>query len=628
MPVSQDAGPIWKLRFGARVLESGGTEFRVWAPRLEKIAVKICAKDPFTVRLESAGEGEFSSIVPAVPAGTDYAFVLDGGRERPDPVSRWQPHGVHGPSRVVDPAAHNWSDASWKGMPLKDLVIYELHTGAFTREGTFESVIPMLPYLKEVGITAVEIMPVAECPGARNWGYDGVDLYAPQHTYGGPAGLKKLIDACHAAGLAVVLDVVYNHLGPEGNYLNEYAPFFTAVYRTPWGEAINFDGPDSDGVRRFFIDNALYWLTEFHVDALRLDAVHGIFDFSARHIVEELTEAFHQQARLLGRAAWIIAESDLEDVRIINPKALGGYAVDAQWHDDLHHSLHACLTGAHRGYMVDFGRIEQLARAIREGFVFDGRYSQYRRRRYGSSSKDRPGEQFVVFIQNHDQIANASQGRRLASLVSLEQQKLAAVVVLLSPFLPLLFMGQEYGETAPFLYFTNFGDAALSNAVREGRRKEFAAFGADAAFADPEDPDTFQRSKLKWDSLGHSPHAEVRRLYIDLIALRKKHACLANCRKDLTSLSFDEQQKWVVITRGDTSASRAVIVCNFAAQRQVIRVDLDEGKWHLSLWSGAPEYGGPGTEPPPQSFEKQEGNSAEIAIEGFGCLVYLRSDAD
>jgi maltooligosyltrehalose trehalohydrolase len=625
MPVGDEREVAWEMRFGARLLEGDRTEFRLWAPRLRSAGLKICAREPFAIPMKRTPDDEFEAIVPNLASGTDYLFVLDGARERPDPVSRWQPQGVHGPSRVVDPSAFQWSDGGWKGITLRDFLIYELHTGTFTREGTFESIMPMLPYLKELGITAVELMPVAECPGTRNWGYDGVDLYAPQSSYGGPRGLKRLVNECHASGLAVVLDVVYNHLGPEGNYLNEFAPFFTPAYRTPWGEAINFDGPDSDGVRRFFIDNALYWLTEYHVDALRLDAVHGIFDFSARHILEELTEAFHQQARRLGRTAWIIAESDLDDVRIISPKSLGGYGVDAQWHDDFHHSLHACLTGTNRGYMVDFGRLEQLARGIREGFVFDGRYSAYRRRRFGSSSKDRPGEQFVVFIQNHDQVANASQGRRLASLVSLEQQKLAATLVLLSPFLPLLFMGQEYGETVPFLYFTNFGDAKLSSAVREGRRKEFAAFGTDAAFADPEDPSTLQRSRLEWKHARQSPYAEILRFYRDVIALRKEHPCLANCRKDLVTVAFQENKKWLALTRRDPASSPAVILANFMGHRQVISLDVEEGNWDLALWSGAPAYGGSGAEPPPQSLVKEEGNSLEIAMEEFGALVYLQS---
>jgi maltooligosyltrehalose trehalohydrolase len=622
MPVKESC-EAWKLGFGAQVREEGGVEFGVWAPRVKRLEVRILGKQTRTIPLEPAADGEFRTIVPKVPAGSDYFYVVDGDRERPDPVSRSQPYGVHKASRVIDPSEFDWSDEVWSGIPLKDYLIYELHTGTFTREGTFEGVIPLLPYLRELGVTAVELMPVASFPGIQNWGYDGVNLYAPQSSYGGPRGLKKLVKACHRAGLAVVLDVVYNHLGPEGNYLNEFAPFFTQSYRTPWGDALNFDGPDSDGVRRFFVNNALYWLTEYHVDALRLDAIHGIFDFSARHIVEELTQSFHDQARILGRSAWIIAECDLDDVRVIRPKTLGGYGVDAQWHDDFHHALSTVLAGKNPGYLADFGRLEQLAKAIREGFVFDGQYSRYRRRRFGSSSADRPGEQFVSFIQNHDQIANACQGQRLASLVSLEQQKLAAVLLTLSPFLPLFFMGQEYGETAPFLYFTNFGDPALSRAVTEGRKKDIAAFGSDREFADPENAATFHRSKLDWECLDKPPHAQVLRLYRDLIALRKQHACLANCRKDLTTVEFNEGAKWLVIKRGDPAGSAVCVVCNFGPCTQVISTAFPEGSWQLALWTGAQQYGGSGQMAPAENVDvRQAPFAAEIT--GSASAVYLR----
>ncbi len=566
----------WGLRFGASVRGGDSVEFRVWAPNLTNLAVRVMGENvgehPRTIPMKQSSDSEFAATVPQVGAGADYFYVLDGERERPDPVSRWQPGGVHGPSRVVDPASFRWSDQGWSGIPLKDFIIYELHTGTFTREGTFESVIPRLPYLRDLGITAIEIMPVAEVPGNRNWGYDGASLYAPQSSYGGPTGLKKLVDACHQHGLAVVLDVVYNHLGPEGNYLPEFAPCFTDTHHTPWGKAINFDGPESDGVRRFIIDNALYWLTEYHVDALRLDAIHGIYDFGARHILDELSQAFQDQARRLQRQAWLIAESDLEDVRIINPRAAGGYALDAQWHDDFHHALYALLTGQREGFLMDFGAVADLSKSVTEGFVFDWKYSRYRRRHYGSSSKDRPGEQFVGFIQNHDQIANTSRGKRLSSLVSAGQQKLAAVLTLSSPFLPLLFMGEEYGETAPFLYFTSFDDPGLAAAVREGRKKEMGSHYSESEFADPQAPGTFERCKLDWSKTAISPHAEILRLYRDLISLRKQHPSLANCRKDLTEVQFDEQAKWLVMKRSDPSGSGALLVFNFSSEAQSIPV--------------------------------------------------------
>jgi maltooligosyltrehalose trehalohydrolase len=368
---------IWRLDFGANPTE-GGVLFRAWAPLANQLSACITHPRPAILPMERDADDVFTAFAELLPARAEYYFELNGDRRRPDPVSRFQPHGVHGASQVVDRDAFAWTDRDWTGIALEDFIIYELHIGTFTSEGTFDGAIGMLPYLRELGITALELMPVAAFPGRRNWGYDGVYLYAPHAAYGGPTGLKRLIDACHSKGMAVVLDVVYNHLGPEGNYLGEYAPCFTDVYRTPWGTAINFDGPQSDGVRRLFIDNALYWLTEYHIDALRLDAIHRIYDFGAHHVLREMAEAFQRQAHALGRKAWLIAESDLNDPRVINPAAIGGHGIDTQWNDDFHHSLHTLLTAARHGYFVDFGRIEDLRKAIVEGFVYDGRRSAIR----------------------------------------------------------------------------------------------------------------------------------------------------------------------------------------------------------------------------------------------------------
>ena len=614
----------WGLRFGASVRSGYSVEFRVWAPNLTSLAVRVMGgnegEPSRTIPMRQSSDSEFVATVPQVGAGADYVYVLDGERERPDPVSRWQPGGVHAPSRVVDPASFRWSDQGWSGIPLRDFIIYELHTGTFTREGTFESMIPRLPYLRDLGITAIEIMPVAEVPGNRNWGYDGASLYAPQSSYGGPTGLKKLVDACHQHGLAVVLDVVYNHLGPEGNYLPEFAPCFTDTHHTPWGKAINFDGPESDGVRRFIIDNALYWLTEYHVDALRLDAIHGIYDFGARHILDELSQAFQDQARRLQRQAWLIAESDLEDVRIINPRAKGGYAFDAQWHDDFHHALYALLTGQREGFLMDFGAVANLSKSVTEGFVFDWRYSHYRRRHYGSSSKNRPGEQFVGFIQNHDQVANTSRGKRLSSLVSSGQQKLAAVLTLSSPFLPLLFMGEEYGETAPFLYFTSFDDPGLAAAVTAGRKKELGSHYSESEFADPQAPGTFEHCKLDWSKTEVSPHAEILRLYRDLISLRRRHLSLANCRKELTEIQFNEQRKWLLMKRSDPSGSGALLVFNFSSEAQSIPVLDSDHSWRLALWTGDAIYGG-GSGPRPV---ERPGSVSQLLLAGFEAAILIR----
>jgi maltooligosyltrehalose trehalohydrolase len=613
---------MWKLQFGATV-ENDGVRFRVWAPRLKSVSIVI--QEPrriIPMRLE--GADEFAAFVPRLAAGADYTLLTDAGVERPDPVSRLQPFGVHGPSRVVDPSAFHWTDQRWKGLPLKDYLIYELHTGTFTADGTFESIIPKLRYLCDMGVTAIEIMPIAEFPGRRNWGYDGVAPYAPQSSYGGSNGLKKLIDACHGTGLAVVLDVVYNHLGPEGNYLAEFAPYVTEHYRTPWGGAINYDGPDSDGVRQYFINNALYWLTEYHVDALRLDAIHGIFDFGARHVLQELADAFHHEAADAGRLAWLIPESDLNDVQVIRPSSEGGYGLDAQWSDDYHHSLYTVLTGDRHGYFVDFGDFRDLAKSLTEGFVYDGKRSVYRRRRHGSSSKDRPGQQFVVFTQNHDQIANALGGKRLSRLISPEQQKLAAAALLCSPFIPLLFMGQEYGELAPFHYFTDHGDEALAEAVREGRRRETGALTPGGEFVDPQDANTFQACKLDWCLAEKTPHVGILRFYRDLIKARKQHPCLSNCRKDLTKVVQDGEKRWLIIDRSDLSRDRALIICNFASVRQSIPVPTGADAWSLSFWSGAPDYSSPPENPPADRI----GTSAActtVDLAATGAAIYFRA---
>ena len=622
MPNNSSEG-TWNLHFGASVRDGNHVEFRVWAPKLTELAVRVLSDRHETIPMSrTAGSecsSEFVATVPHIGEGIDYFYILQGERKRPDPVSRWQPQGVHGPSRIVDPNSFRWSDQNWAGIALKDFIIYELHTGTFTPEGTFESIIPRLSYLRDLGITAIEIMPVAEVPGTRNWGYDGASLYAPQSSYGGPGGLKKLVDACHQNGLAVVMDVVYNHLGPEGNYLPDFAPCFTDAHHTPWGKAVNFDGPDSDGVRRFVIDNALYWLTEYHVDGLRLDAIHGIYDFGARHILDELSQAFQNQARRLNRKAWIIAESDLEDVRIISPRHLGGYALDAQWHDDFHHALYGLLTGERRGFLMDFGLLADLTKSIREGFVFDWRYSRYRRRHYGSSSKNRPGEQFVGFIQNHDQVANTSRGKRLSTLVSFGQQKLAAVLTLCSPFLPLLFMGEEYGETRPFLFFTSFEDPQLVAAVREGRKKEVSAHYSEGDFVDPQAPATFEQCKLDWSKASLSPHAEVLRLYRDLISLRKQHPGLGDCRKDFTEIQFDEHVKTLSIKRADSSGTTALVVCNLSPEPQSISIPNGTQGCCLALWTGDSFYGGGVGQHPAESLNR----GSQVSLAGFEGAIYL-----
>ncbi|HYL79755.1 MAG TPA: malto-oligosyltrehalose trehalohydrolase, partial [Candidatus Acidoferrum sp.] len=508
--------------WGATCLPDGRVRFRVWAPRCRTVAVRIVGpapRDP--VNMAPSGQGWFEASLQQIGPGARYVYVLDGERQRPDPASRALPEGVHGPSEVIDTGAFPWADGSWRGLAFRDAVIYELHVGTFAPEGTFAGVIPRLERLKHLGVNTLELMPVASFPGLRNWGYDGVGLFAPQRTYGGPEGLWRLVDACHTRGLAVMLDVVYNHLGPEGNYLAEYGPFFTDRYTTPWGPAVNYDGADGRGVREFIIANALHWVREYHIDGLRLDAVHGIFDASCAHILCELNQAVQRLARRLGRRVAVVAESDLNDRRIVDPVRQGGYGLAGQWNDDFHHGLHALLTGERHGYYVDFGSIPRLAKAYTHGFVYDGQRSAFRGRRHGTPSRDIPGERFVVCGQNHDQVGNRARGDRLSRLVGFEALKLAAAAVLLSPYVPLLFMGEEYGERAPFLFFTDFGDPALRTAVGRGRQEEFAAFGWTGDVPDPQDEGSFIRSKLDWELRTQEPHCRLWEYYRALLHLRR-----------------------------------------------------------------------------------------------------------
>ncbi len=620
---------IWRLEFGANPTERG-VRFRVWAPLATRLSVSITHPREAVLPMERDADGVFTAFVDQLAPGAEYYYEFAAERRHPDPVSRFQPYGVHGASQVVDRDAFVWTDQDWKGRPLEHFIIYELHTGTFTPEGTFNGVIARLPYLRELGVTAIELMPVAAFPGARNWGYDGAYLYAPHVAYGGPVGLKRLIDACHREGLAVVLDVVYNHLGPEGNYLGEFGPYFTDRYRTPWGAAINFDGPQSDGVRRFFIDNALHWLTEYHVDALRLDAIHEIFDHGAYHILRELAEAFHRQARLLGRDAWLIAESDLGDPRVINPAAIGGLEIDSQWNDDFHHSLHALLTGATHGYLGDFGRMEDLGKAITEGFVYDGRWSEYRQRRHGASSAANPGRQFVVFNQNHDQIANANAGTRLSKLVRPEQLRLAAMILMCAPNLPMLFMGEEFGASSPFDYFTSFTDPALSKAVSEGRRREYEPFFRGRHFPDPQAPETFADSTIEWHEIAQSPHRELLAFNRALLALRKERRCLSNCRKDLTTVRLSESERWMIIRRGDSSGETALLFCNLSSKPLVVPVPRVAASMVLALFTGEERFGGPPeTASPPATLDgsHMEPDSSRVGIElaPFSAALYLGS---
>ncbi|MEZ4309697.1 MAG: malto-oligosyltrehalose trehalohydrolase [Polyangiaceae bacterium] len=561
--------------------------------------------------------------VPPRPRRRRRLPVCPRRRARPpDPRSRHQPHRPHGASRVVAPAL---ATTTFRPPRPEDLVLYELHTGTFTPEGTFDAVHPRLKALADLGITAIELMPVAEFPGARNWGYDGVGLFAPCSAYGGPEALHRLVQACHAAGLAVILDVVYNHLGPEGNYLGEFGPYFTPRYHTPWGDALNYDDKGSDQVRALVIDNALSWVVEYGIDGLRLDAVHGIFDQSAFPLVEELSAAVHEEAAQRGRRAFVIAESDLNDPRTTRPAEAGGTGCDAQWSDDFHHALHVVLTGSRHGYFDDFGGTEMLAKAALQGFVYDGVPSAHRGRRHGRSAADLALEKLVLFTQNHDQIPNGSGGVRASRLLTFGQQKLAALLLLSIPGIPLLFMGQEYGETAPFHYFTSHTDPGLAAAVREGRRREFQGFGWEGSFHDPQSPETFLGSKLTAFGSEASPHTELRRLHRDLLRLRREHPSLGNGKRDLFRVERSDSAPWLLIERGDESGAGSLLILNFDPQpAQVPLLDAAGPEWRSVVYTDDPIYGGPpGAPAPPPVLDTDEGALARLTLPGHTGILYL-----
>jgi maltooligosyltrehalose trehalohydrolase len=513
------------IELGATRQRDGSVQWRLWAPKAAGVTLVTYPNGQRTEAVMKAETyGYLTHRETGVSEGLRYAYKLDDNQEYPDPASRWQPEGVNRPSAVFFPEDYSWSDVAWRGVSREDLVIYELHVGTFTPEGTFEAIIPRLPQLVSLGVTALEIMPVAQFSGGRNWGYDGVHPYAVQNTYGGPRALQRLVDAAHQAGLAVLLDVVYNHIGPEGNYLGRFGWYFTDHYRTPWGDAINFDGPYSDAVRQFVVDNACKWVRDFHLDGLRLDAVHAIYDFSARHILEEIQAVVQVEAVRQGRTVHVIAESDLNDVRLIKPVAVGGYGLDGVWNDGFHHSVHALLTGERDGYYLDFGRPEELVKAMNDVFVHDGSFSEFRKRRHGNRVGDLDRTRFVVCIQNHDQIGNRATGDRLTAILPPEANRLAGGLLLLSPYVPLLFMGEEYGESRPFPFFCSFSDPALIEAVRTGRREEFAAleFSWGSELPDAQDPSTFASARLQWEWPAGSTEARRRHLYEDLLRARRR----------------------------------------------------------------------------------------------------------
>jgi maltooligosyltrehalose trehalohydrolase len=542
--------------------------FRVWAPRPTTVELMLPGE-----RLEMTrhDDGWWSRDVDHAGPGYDYGYSLDGGPPRPDPRSAWQPAGVDGPSRVLDHSAFVWSDRGWRGVYLPSAVLYELHVGTFTPEGTFDAVVSRLDHLVALGIDAIELLPVAEFSGDRGWGYDGVDLFAPHHCYGGPDGLKRLVDACHARGVGVVMDVVYNHLGPAGNYLSEFGPYFTDRHATNWGDAVNFDGPDSTEVRSFVVDNALMWLRDYHCDGLRLDAVHAIVDTSALPILEQLGAAVDELAGHARRPLFVIAESDLNDPKFVRGRAVdgGGYGLDAVWADEFHHALHAVLTGETIGYYQDFGTLELLAKALRQAWVYAGDYSPFRRRIHGRPPVGLGGERFVVFLQNHDQVGNRATGDRITDSVPIGRAMIGAALVLLGSFVPLLFQGEEWAASTPFRYFTDHQDPELGAAVSNGRRREFSSFGwSPEQVPDPQDPETFLASKLQWGEQSSAPHVLMLDWYRSLISLRRNIPTLTDGRQDRVRTSFDEERRWLVVERAPIT-----IAANFDGEMVALPID-------------------------------------------------------
>jgi maltooligosyltrehalose trehalohydrolase len=526
------------------------TVFRVWAPHAESVELDVDGTGRRMERAEPAGWWERN--VPEARHGTDYAYVANGGEPLPDPRSRWQPKGVHEPSRVYDHDRFAWADDGWPGRGLPGAVLYELHVGTYTPEGTFDAAAAKLGHLVDLGITHVEVMPVAAFNGRHGWGYDGVSLYAVHEPYGGPDGLKRFVDACHARGLGVVLDVVYNHLGPSGNYLPMFGPYFTELHHTPWGAAVNLDDAGSDEVRRFVLDNALQWLRDFHVDGLRLDAVHALRDDRALHLLEELAVAVDELAVQTDRPLFVVAESDRNDPRTVTPVGEGGYGLTAQWDDDVHHALHALLTGERQGYYGDFGSYAALAKTLTKAFFHDGTWSSFRGRTHGRpvDVSRVPAYRFVTFLQNHDQVGNRAVGDRLSAALSPGLLKIGAALLLTSPFTPMLFMGEEWGASTPWQYFTDHGEPELAEAVRSGRRREFARHGwRPEEIADPQSADTLARSRLDWTELERAPHAGLLEWYRGLIALRRTRPELTDPRLGSVRVAYDERARWLVVTR-------------------------------------------------------------------------------
>lgn len=603
------------MKVGAHYFPDKTCRFCLWAPAKKKIELDIISPVKLRVSLRKKKRGYWYTELKNISPKSRYFYVLDGKKRLSDPASFFQPDGVHKASQIIDHNKFHWQDANYKPAPLESMIIYELHTGTFDKKGTFEGIADKLNYLTDLGINAIELMPVAQFPGARNWGYDGVYPFAVQNSYGGCAGLKKLVNACHKKNIAVILDVVYNHLGHEGNYLSYFGPYFSKKHQNPWGKEFNFDEEYSYAVREFFVQNALYWFEHYHIDVLRLDAIHGITDLSANHFLQELSLAVEKWSRKNKKKVYLIAESDLNDSKVVTPGKENGYGLDCQWNDDFHHSLHTLLTGDDKGYFGDFGKISHLAKAYEEGFVYSWNYSSFRKRFHGSSSEKIPACKFIVFAQNHDQIANGSCGERLSYLVDYERLKLSAGVVLLSPFVPMIFMGEEYGEENPFLYFTSFFDKNLIEAIKKGRQKEFSAFTCKGRLPDTQSYKTFEKSKLDWKKINSPKNKKLYKFYKHLIALRKKTPVLHYLTKKNLKTTIFEKQKCLVLERW-LKKEKLLYFVNFSADDSTINYRLS-GSYAKVVDSSQKKWLGKGSLLP-----EEIGNEKTLKIRGHSFALF------
>ncbi|WP_069659894.1 malto-oligosyltrehalose trehalohydrolase [Arcticibacter eurypsychrophilus] len=579
-----------QVRPGLHFNEQGIAEFSLWAPKATFVEISVIEKK-IRLPLTETALGNWTIQTNQIKEGDLYQLILDRKTERPDPASLSQTNGVHGSSKAINLNDFNWTDTNWQNTDLEFYIIYELHTGTFSLEGTFAAIEDKLEHLKQLGINAIEIMPVAQFPGERNWGYDGVAPYAVQNSYGGAYRLQHLVDCCHEKGIAVILDVVYNHIGPEGNYFNDFGYYFTSKYNTPWGEALNFDDAYCDAVRNYFKQNALMWFKDFHIDALRLDAVHAIKDFSPVHILREIKIAVDQLNLETGKKHYLIAEVDLNDTRFINPLAKQGYGMDAQWIDEFHHALRITAGEPATGYFADFKGISDLAKSYTDAYVYDGQYSLHRKKHFGVQADENSGKQFVVFSQNHDQTGNRMLGERTSQLHSPEMQRLLAGAVLTAPYLPLLFMGEEWSETNSFQYFVSHTDEQLAEAVREGRKKEFADFHLQGEAPDPMSMETFEHSKLQWNLLEDPLHQNMFKYYQALIHLRKHHSALRSLNRKQIEVTVNEGNNTLLVHRWQEER-HILCLMNFSSTDQEIQLPLLHKNWTTLIFSGDRQWNG------------------------------------